>query len=256
MAEQTLPMDPRLARRRIAWRVALALPLVIGPLWSGLLTPYLPRVFLSSWAGGILVVLVGVCAYTDVRWHRIFNWATYTAFLWGLTLNAAQDVSVWAGYPLERAALSDPSPWLHLGSIGLGRSLLSGIITFVLMFILYRISGGGAGDVKLGTAISVYLGLERSFSMLIYSYLAAGIYGLCLIIWHVGVWSSLVFLFRKVGSSLFPTRIGPPDDADKSLLMQRIPLGGFFAIGTLAVLAEDLSWFEGFTLGTPGDDPE
>lgn len=229
--------------------------MAVGPLWASVFSDDFPRAQWASWAGGLLLVVIGVCAYTDLRWHRIFNWATYSAFLWGLLINLALDVSHWIGQPIQPLGHPGNPPWLNLGAIGLGRSLIAGLITFLLMFILYRISGGGAGDVKIATAIAVYLGLERSFSMLVYSYLAAGLYGLSLILWKLGPVASIGYVIRKFGSNLLPGRIAPPSEFDKTLLMSRIPLGGFFAIGTLAVLAEDLPWFTNAIDGTDYDVP-
>lgn len=229
----------RPARRRLAWRVALLLPLLVGPLWSLFFSPALPEAHLATWSGGILIFLIATSAYTDLRWHRIYNWATYTAFLWGLMINAVPEVAAALGYPLE-----EPRPaWLNLGAIGLGKSLLAGVVIFALMFTLYRLSGGGAGDVKLATALAVHLGLEKALAMLVYSYLAGGVYGLCLLTWYVGLWSSIKYIFRKLGSKVFPGWVVPPLEVDQGLLMKRIPLGGFFALGTLVVLFEDLMWW-------------
>lgn len=239
--EIILPEAARLSGRRLAWQVALVLPLLLGPLWAAALTPHWPEAHLATWSGAILLALVAACAYTDTRWHRIYNWATYTAFLWGILLNAAAGFSEVLGRPLDPESLTT-APWLNLGAIGIGKALLAGAVTFVLMFVLYRLSGGGAGDVKIATAIAVHLGLEQGLAMLAFSYLAAGIYGVSLLIWHVGPWACLVYLLRKGGNKLLPGWVAPPQEVDKGLMMKRIPLGGFFAIGTLAVLTEGLMW--------------
>src|SRR5262245_42371565 len=74
--------------RRRAWRVALLLPLVLGPLWI-LLLGGLPLGTVATGAGMLLVLAAGAAAYTDLRWRKIYNWTTYSTFLWAVGLNIA-----------------------------------------------------------------------------------------------------------------------------------------------------------------------
>lgn len=239
--ELPIPAAVPLTGRQLAWRVAVVCPLLLGPLWSLALTPVLPGAQLATWSGAILVLLCGVSAYTDLRWHRIYNWATYTAFLWGVLLNVAAGGAELLGRELS-PELIQQAPYWNLGAIGLGKALVAGVAIFALMFVLYRLTGGGAGDVKIAAAIAIHLGLERGITMLAFSYLAAGIYGVCLLIWYIGPWACIVYLLRLAGSKLLPGRVDRPGPMDRGLMMKRLPLGGFFALGTLAVLMEGLLW--------------
>ncbi len=64
--------------KRHGWAAALALPLVAGPVWC--LAWYASPLshWLGTLAGFVLLTVLATCAVTDVRSHRIYNWATYT----------------------------------------------------------------------------------------------------------------------------------------------------------------------------------
>src|SRR5262245_119482 len=111
---------PTVSPRRRAWWAALVVPLVLGPAWAALGQLVLPGQFLSSWAGLVLLLLLGVCTGTDLARHKVPNWATYPALGWAVALNAAG------------AALL-PGAAGFLGAVGLSSCLLGASVCFAIM---------------------------------------------------------------------------------------------------------------------------
>ena len=73
--------------KQTCWFAALALPLVVGPVWC--LVWSSQHHWLGTLAGLVLLAVLATCTVTDVRSHRIYNWATYSAFLWAILINVA-----------------------------------------------------------------------------------------------------------------------------------------------------------------------
>jgi prepilin peptidase CpaA len=183
---------------------------------------------LGTWTGCVLVVLVATCAFTDLSWRKIPNWATYPGALWALGLNLCGTL-VHAN-PVD---VEDPSV---LGHVGLVRSVAGFSVCFFLMLLIYRLARGGAGDVKLAAVLGALLGVERGLYALAVTYLVAATVILVWVIWTVGPWVLVTGLVRLVGFSLFPGRVAPPSSAQRKVLASPVPLGLFFAIGGLAAL--------------------
>src|SRR5262249_45056480 len=151
----------------------------LAPLWVRAVGRPEAAPFLGTWAGLVLALLVAACACTDLAWRKIPNWATYPALLWAVLLNAFAALAPGvAGAP----AWPGVDPTLHgagapglLGHVGLGWCLLGAVACFVVMFFIYRLAGGGAGDVKLAAALGALLGLEGGLTALVFTYIAAGV---------------------------------------------------------------------------------
>jgi len=209
--------------KRTSWIAASAFPLVVGPIWCLAWSPL--HHWLGTLAGLVLVAALGTCAVTDVRGHRIYNWTTYSAFLWAMAINLA--ASVW---PYGSPA------WL--GGVGIGQSLAGAGLCFLITLAGYHMSGRGAGDVKLATAIGALMGIHGGVFAVAYSYIvAAG----AIIVWSAWMNGPLAIVkaaLRTIGSVLGPLWPFPPTASDSALLIRPIPLGPYFAIGTLLVVLE------------------
>lgn len=206
----------------------MLLPAVLGPPWMWLLGGWAGAV--GTWTGFVTVALVLTCAWTDLAWRRIPNWATYPGALWGLGLNLA-------------GTLLHVPPWAAgeehantLGNVGLLWSLAGFCVCFFLMLLIYRLARGGAGDVKLAAVLGALLGLDRGLYALALTYLVAAVTLLVWVIWTVGPWVLVTALARAVGSVVLPAYIGPPRAEQLQILSSPVPLGLFFAIGALATL--------------------
>jgi prepilin signal peptidase PulO-like enzyme (type II secretory pathway) len=126
----------------------------------------------------------------------------------------------------------------YLGGVGLSESLAGAFFCFLITLAGYHLSGRGAGDVKLATAIGALLGIHQGVFAVAYSYIVAAV---AIIIWSVWLNGPLTLLkagLRTLGSVLGPLWPFPPTAADTALMVRPIPLGPYFAIGTLLVVLE------------------
>jgi prepilin peptidase CpaA len=184
-----------------------------------------PIAWLGTLAGLVLLAALATCTVTDVRGHRIYNWATYSAFLWAILINIA--ASAWPTVSPE---------WL--GGVGIGQSLAGAALCFVITLAGYHMSGRGAGDVKLAAAIGALLGVHHGVFAVAYSYIVAAIAIIIGSTWVIGPLAIVKAAVRTIGNVLGPLWPFPPSSSDTALMLRPIPLGPYFAIGTLLVVLE------------------
>lgn len=226
------------SNRRRAWLLALLTPLalgMVGVVWFGSTEP---TRLIGTLTGQVIALFLATCTVTDLRHHKIPNWATYSAFLWALLINAVASTIGWVPDSPEAnaAAGSAAAPFLFQGSVGLSQCLIGAGLCFFIMIFIYEMAGGGAGDVKLATALGALLGVERSLHALIYSYIVAGVIIISWTIWMVGPSFLVKALARKVGSLVLPRWVAKPTPEQDKLLKLPVPLSLFFALGTVPVL--------------------
>jgi prepilin peptidase CpaA len=223
--------------KRTMWTCALAFPLVAGPFWC------LAWSFQSHWLGSlsglVLLAILATCTVTDVRSHRIYNWATYSAFLWAISINVF--ASLWRAsgesHLIEGmgTALVGPT-WL--GGVGIGQSMGGAALCFLITLAGYHMSGRGAGDVKLAATLGILLGVNYGVFAVAYSYIVAAIAIIIWSTWSNGPWAIAKAGLRSIGKLFGPLWPFPPSSSDTELLLRPIPLGPYFAIGTLLVVLE------------------
>jgi Flp pilus assembly protein protease CpaA len=233
---------PKKNWRRKAWLAAFLIPLILGPFWCwGMWGLLFPRA--ASFSGLILLLMLSVSTVTDIRRRKIYNWATYSASLWLISINGIASVANWLTQEsLETEAAQQAPHWItwveRLGAVGIGPSLAGGAACFFVLLMAYQLARGGAGDVKLATALGLAFGVRYGLLAVGLSYIAAGA---VILVWTIKVRGPLVLcsaLLRKAGSLLLPVWIAPPEAEQTKLLEKPIPLAPFFAIGTLIVLLE------------------
>lgn len=216
-----------------AWGVALASPAILGAalLAGGLAT----QVVLAILSLSIVVALVVVCAATDVATRRIPNFATYPAFLWALAIAATASATgaTSASVDFAEIPVAAAGSALAVVPVGFGQAVAGAGVCFLLMLIVHTMSRGGAGDVKLATALGALLGLKLGVLALCATFILAGLFALAIVIWRVGPLAAAAMLLRWIGSFLFPTAVQPAAAEQAALLGQPLPLGVFFALGTL-----------------------
>ena len=183
----------------------------------------------------MLLAVLATCTVTDVRGHRIYNWATYSAFLWAILINVA--ASAW---PSARCSRRSPHSSARSGwAASASASRLAGAaLCFVITLAGYHMSGRGAGDVKLAAVIGALLGVQHGVFAVAYSYIVAAV---AIIVWSTWVNGPLAIVkagLRTIGNVLGPLWPFPPSSTDTALLLRPIPLGPYFAIGTLLVVLE------------------
>jgi Flp pilus assembly protein protease CpaA len=224
-------------RRPTARLLALALPLGLAPAWHLVWQEMPATPVLGSAAGLVLSLLLLTSAYTDLSEGKIYNWATYPAFLWAVAINGLGALGNLSGWRSSVAEVLG-SQALPLGDIGLGGCLLGGLTCFGIMTVIYLTAGGGAGDVKLATAIGALIGIERGLVALVDSYLIAATFIVAHLLWRIGPLALAVVVGRKLGAMLLPGWVDPPTAAQDQLLRSPVRLAVFFALGTFAVFLE------------------
>jgi prepilin peptidase CpaA len=219
------------------WAVALLFPLVVGPVWCLAWHAYGGRI--GTLAGLVLLATLITSAITDFNRQRIYNWTTYSALLWALAINIV--VTTAAGHDgsllpsLEPASVVGPP---MLGGVGIGECLAGAALCFVVTLFGYDLSGGGAGDVKLATVIGALLGVHAGIFAIAYSYVVAAVAIIAWTTWKFGPLALVRAGFQKLGRLLGRLWPFPNTSQDHEILMTPVPLGPYFAIGTLLVVLE------------------
>ena len=222
---------------RTRWSAALLFPLVVGPVWC--LAWHGSGGRLGTLTGLILLGSLVVSAITDFNRQRIYNWVTYPAFLWVVAINVFVSIKMYSGeslFPAFAATDFVGPPWL--GGIGLAECLAGAGVCFLITLFGYDLSGGGAGDVKIAAVIGAVLGLHHGLFAVAYSYVVAAI---AIIVWSTWKHGPLVLLkaaARTIGRVLGPLWPFASTSDDHALLLTPVPLGPYFAIGTLFVALE------------------
>ncbi len=249
-ATQTTGTPPRVGsmpRRRIRWLMIAGSTLLLAPVWAASWAMFADQTFVMSIAGFLLIQLLVVAACSDLRLRRIPNWITYTTILAGLAVNlvGTLDLRVESGFPVRDSwtllagdfhLITDSAPFAFWGTIGIRRSLTGAVVCFAAMLLVYRLSGAGAGDVKLATAIGCLVGGENGLKILVACHIIAGATMVAVLIWNAGPWRSMALLARAIRCLLFPLPVLPPASTPVRCLSLPVPLAVFFGIGALVVL--------------------
>ena len=218
------------------WAAAFALPLVVGPVWCLAWQGQLG--WLGTFSGFVLLAVLVTSAITDFQQQKIYNWATYSAFLWALAINVVA-TSLSSGEDVLNQGYHQTTMGPEfLGGVGLGQCLGGAALCFIATLAGYHLSSGGAGDVKLATAIGSLLGVHNGIFAVGYSYIIAAVAIVAWSIYHSGPLALVKAVIKRLGAMLGPLWPFPPSDSDAKLLVKPIPLGPYFAIGTLLVVLE------------------
>ncbi len=155
----------------------------------------------------LLLLVIVVAAYTDIRRHRIPNWLSLGALGMGLLLSY----------------LYLPDSHLHEGLKGAGVGL-------AMLLPLYLLGGMGAGDVKLMAAIGSFVGPEVVLISVGFALITGGVIA-TLIVLRNGEFSHLYrrYLVMISARTLMPAEEG-------SIAKRRFPYALSIAIGTLIAL--------------------
>ncbi len=108
---------------------------------------------------GMLLLLIGVCLYTDLREQRIYNKVLFPVLLAGLGVNI-----------------------IFYGLSGLQQSALGFLLGLAVLLVPYLAGGMGAGDVKLMAVIGVIKGPIFVFEAFLLTAVAGGLIALFLLI--------------------------------------------------------------------------
>ncbi len=166
---------------------------------------------------GVLLALLAVVVFTDLRWHKIYNWATYPGALFALAVcgvgAALEPVepAVNVEHPgYAKAAVEYEEALLHFDNLAdvVGWRPLSDSFSglaacgfcMLVCFVFFRDLSGG--DVKLLTMQGAFLGLWQGVEVMLLTFVLGGAAGLIILIWRVGFWTLLVRCVRQAMWSL------------------------------------------------------
>lgn len=179
----------------------------------------------------LVLILLSVTAYTDLRWRRIFNWTTYPILCWAAVV--ASLITVCRLFAVDVPIL---------GNLTLNGFLTGAIGCGLVMLIPYQLSGGGAGDVKLAMAMGGLIGFTPAIWALAMGYLLAASWAIFKSFWEHTSWSLVSGLIRQIGHRCISVEICPPTPQQRSILVQPMPLAGFFGLGALFCRIGGLPW--------------
>jgi len=128
----------------------------------------------------IVVFLAAICVYTDLRHGKIYNKLTYPAVVLGIALSFFQ---------------SNPDP--YQSAAGLTGALL-------LYGLLRKLSGMGAGDVKLMAAVGAIKGLHFVIFSSLYIFGFGCLAGLVVLAWKGRLIPGVKWVALTVASVLVP----------------------------------------------------
>lgn len=124
---------------------------------------------LMIWSTVLICTLVGVAIFTDLRWRRIPNILTFSAF--GIAM-------------IVRAAIQ--------GWSGLGLALAGAVLAPLLLLLVHGGRGLGMGDLKLAVAIGAIAGPVMAVTMMLLSAVVGGIQAIVIMARAGGLLSQLV----------------------------------------------------------------
>lgn len=176
---------------------------------------------LFIWCAALTFVLVTVAMITDLRWRRIPNLLTFTAFAAALVVRG-----------------------VFQGWLGLGLSLTGALVAPLLLFLMHGGRGIGMGDLKLVLAIGALLGPVLGIAVTLVSALCGGLLAIVYMLKPGGALAGLVgtltigMPFAQHGSDKDPKEQNL--NCAKSMTM---PYGVAIGIGSIITLA--ICWWTG-----------
>jgi prepilin peptidase CpaA len=167
----------------------------------------------------IVIAATVVSAVTDVWRFKVYNLVTIPLLISGLIYHG-----VVGGVP------------------DLSKSLSGALFGFAILMAPYAMGGMGAGDVKLMSAVGAWLGLSLTYRVFIASAIAAGIYGLVLIVMSrklLETWVNFQILWHRM--TVFGRYLGADDRVESEVKRDDrrrrvIPFAAMVAVGIFATL--------------------
>jgi prepilin peptidase CpaA len=194
----------------------------------------------------LLLALLAVASYTDLRWGKIYNKAMYPGILAGLTLNLCGTIAEWqwdeAVAQKARGIWGWVAPhvrWMDTAIADSAMGFLGCGFVLVVCFVFLRTSGG---DVKLTAMLGAFLGVEQGLLAMLWMFVLYGALGLVILIWRVGAWKLLVRCTRQLLTVLHLASYKPLDEQERTALKTKLSLA---PAAIPAVLIVKFGWLTG-----------
>ena len=154
----------------------------------------------------VVIALVTIAAFFDIRDHRIPNVLTYPAWIIGLVL---------AG--------------IAAGWYGVANSAIGFAVTFFPLLLMFLGGSIGGGDVKLMGGVGALLGFPAGLNALISSIIVGGFFAAIILLWQGRLVPILKHAASTVWSKIYRAHVpvdAPPQHKDS------FPFGVAIALGT------------------------
>ena len=177
---------------------------------------------------GLLLGLLVVASFTDVRSERIPNWLTYPGMLLGLVGSSLLVLPV---PEIVRQAWGTELPTLP-------EAILGWLLAGGLMIFCYVIFAGqiGGGDVKLLAMVGAFLGPYTGLEVLLWTFVIGAAAALIRLIWQGGIGAMLLRGLRYLTASLRAGRPVGLDTDDRKTLKTPLYLAPCTLAGLIMVL--------------------
>lgn len=159
----------------------------------------------------ILIILLIICAYTDLIYRKIYNFVTFPAIILGIIINI-----------------------IYYGIYGLKQSVIGVIVGTFFLFVFFLLGGIGAGDIKFLAAVGSLKGWEFVIIGGLYGAVVGGIIGIIMLL----VKKRFVKSIKKIYNFfvlLITLKTPVPIPSENSIFL---PYGFFLSIGMLIHLIE------------------
>lgn len=181
---------------------------------------------LNQLNNSILITVLFLASFFDVKYKKIPNFLTIPVMLWGLLSS-----TITSGFKGFQFSIF---------------GLLFGIGIFIIPFALYLIGGG---DVKLMGAVGALMGWKFSLSAVLYSGIAGGIIAIIVTLFDknfinlikkliIHIFSPILkFFYLRTEKETFLKKLHNIDEVNLNHTKKYIPYGVAITIGTLLVLS-------------------
>lgn len=155
----------------------------------------------------VLVVVLVVAAYTEIRERRIPNWLTFSGIALGMGISALNGSSAF---------------WSSVAGFSIG---------FGFLFVFYVFGGIGGGDVKLMGAAGALMGSSLIQPAVVYTAFIGAFLSLLMLVWRKDFWLRL-----RQGVLRLKFWAKPPNGKDEPSAPIAVPYGIAIVAGCLLAI--------------------
>ncbi len=182
----------------------------------------------------VLLALLLVATWSDLKDHAIYNWTVYPGILLAFALNAlGEGLSYWTALDAEKLQKT----W---GFVGLGPSIVGFLLCGLIMVACYVFFHVGGGDVKLVAMLGAFLGPYQGLEALLWTFVLGAAAGLMMLVWRVGPGRLLVRLWRQVVWTIRLRHWASLSSEERSLFQTRLYLAPS-ALASVVIVYWDLA---------------
>ncbi len=163
-----------------------------------------------AWPALCALVIACIAAFTDLRSRMIPNWLTFPAFSAGFVLHASLG-----------------------GFQGALFAMLAALLCFAPAYFLFVRGALGGGDVKLFSALGVWLGVRDGLELELTAFIVVAAFALWSMAWNGRLLALMRASFHATLHLILPSRFARPEPAEGSA---ELPMGGAILCAAVALM--------------------